>query len=108
MAKDSYKKRMRAGWRQGKSCKGDGEERQYAKQEIKQSLAEMDASYLEKHKGKRKPNHRARLEYEIRWYEDTLSAKWRKGSPDDWFANHMRDRLKKAKAKLKKLLAESK
>ena len=61
MAKDTYKKRMKGHWQQGKGCKGDSEERQYAKREIAQALAADEEGYLERHhKGARTKNERAR------------------------------------------------
>lgn len=101
----AYKKRAKGGWRQGKGYKGDGEERQYSKTEIRQQLAEAEENYLEKyHKGARTKNMRARLEYRISWYEE-LNAKY-KGSATSVFGHWFMEGLKKAKEQLAKLEAK--
>ena len=100
----AYKKRAKGGWRQGKGCKGDGEERQYSKVEIKQQLAEAEENYIHRyHKGARKKNMRQRLEYRVKWYEEILARY--KNSPsimDTWF----RRDLEKAKKELEELNAK--
>lgn len=91
-----YRKRARAGWRSGKGAKdsSDAEERQYAKREIKQMIAEMDADYLAKHRGKRKHNRRAQLEYRITWYEEIL-AKGKSSFIDNYFRRSLAEYKKK-------------
>lgn len=97
-----YNKRMKGCWRQGKGCKGDSEERQYSKLEIKQQLAEDEENYLHKyHKGARTKNMRARLEYRIRWYEE-LNARY-KDNATSVFGHWFMDGLRKAKEELAKL-----
>ena len=100
MAKDTYNKRMKGHWTQGKSCKGDGEERQYSKLEIKQALKEAEDDYLIKHKGKRKKNHKASLEYRIAWYKAALEE--RKKIDRDEFSDWLWDGLKRAETEYAK------
>ncbi len=96
MAKDSYKKRMKGDWNQGKACKGDGEERMYAKEEIKEFLKEMDEDYQAPYKkSKRKRNDKARLEHRIAWCEQALTR--RKGMGNDSFSHWIQSDLDKAK-----------
>lgn len=97
-----YLKRLKGNWRQGKRYKGDGVERQYAKEEIRKELAMAEDDYLEKHhKGARTKNHLARLEYRVKLYEDTLA---RHGS--DSLCSYLRSGLQEAKKALKKHLKE--
>ena len=98
-----YTKRMKGNWNQGKRCKGDAEERQYAKAEIKQELEANDENYLVKHKGKKKKNEKARLEHWIDWYEKTIQEYERRGTGHGSHPNYLRDSLRKAKMKLEKL-----
>jgi len=101
----AYKKRAKGGWNQGKACKGDSEERMYSKAEIKQQLAEAEETYLDKHKGKRKPNMKARLEYRVKWYEEILEEySGQKSVMGNWMGNWMRDGLEKAQKKLAELI----
>lgn len=96
MAKDSYKKRMKGSWNQGKAYKGDGEERAYARTEIKQFVKEMDENYQEPYKkSKRRRNEKARLEHRIKWCEQALARY--KVIKDDWFSKWIRSDLEKAK-----------
>lgn len=102
----AYKKRAKGGWRQGKGCKGDGEERQYSKLEIKQQLAEAEENYLDKyHKGARTKNMRARLEYRIKWYEE-ITAKY--NGKTSVMGGWMMDGLRRAKKDLAELEAKEK
>ena len=99
MAKDSYKKRLKGGWNQGKGCKGDGEERLYAKAEIRQFVKEMDEDYLQPYKkSKRARNDKARLEHKIAWCEQALSRRPDRG---DWFYNWIKSDLEKARKQYK-------
>lgn len=101
-----YKKRLKGNWRQGKRYKGDSEERQFAKSEIKQQLAEEDEKYLDKHhKGARTKNVKARLEHQVKLYEQVLE---RPRHASDWLSNYFRDALKKARKKLNEFLKEEK
>lgn len=96
-----YKKRLKAGWNCGKSAKGDGEERQYAKREIKEMIEECDEDFTYRYaKAGRTPNMQARLEHSIVWYEAVIA---RGDRHSDWFTSYARDALVKAKAKLAKL-----
>jgi hypothetical protein len=105
MAKDSYKKRMKGNWNQGKSCKGDGEERKYAVQEITQFLKEMDEDYqLPYKKAKRNRNDKARLEHRIAWYEQALQ-KYKEGH-DTSFTHWIRHSLMKAKKEYEEKFGE--
>lgn len=105
MGKDTYKKRMKGNWNQGKGCKGDDEERMYAKEEIRQALKEMDDDYQATYKkSKRKRNEKARLEHSIAWYEKVVAEDERRQreNPDrgSWrcsFISYARDALRKAK-----------
>lgn len=106
----AYKKRMKGSWNCGKRNKGDGEERQYAKREIKALQAQMKADYQEKHhKGKRTRNPRARLEHRIAWYEERI-AWYERQKADYTFStcSYFRDSLREAKKELKELIAKEK
>jgi len=97
MAADSYKKRLKGHWTQGKRYKGDGEERAYAKEEIAEFLREMDADYLTPYKkSKRRRNEKARLLHRIAWCRAALER--RKGMPrtNDFFSNWIRGDLELA------------
>ena len=101
MAKDTYKKRMKGHWQQGKGCKGDSEERQYAKREIAMALAADEEGYLERyHKGARTKNERARLEYRINWYQQTLDSYKQRGWGSS-FAHYLQDGLRRARKELR-------
>src|SRR5271165_673502 len=108
MAKDTYKKRLKAGWNQGKRCKGDGEERQYVKKEISTAVKEYDEDYVSPYKkGKRKRNRKLQLEHRIAWYEEVL-AKYASRGQDTLTSGWFRIALKEAKEKYAKLLEEEK
>jgi hypothetical protein len=62
-----HTKRSKGNWTQGKSCKGDSYERQFSKTEIQAQLDQDHETYLSRHKGKRKRNDKARLEYRMKW-----------------------------------------
>lgn len=94
----AYKKRAKGSWCQGKGYKGDSVERQYSKDEIKQQLAQAEETYLERHKGKRKRNEKARLEYRVKWYTDTL-ARYGDNYGSSW-CNQLRSGLEQAKKDL--------
>lgn len=103
-----YKKRAKGHWQCGKGCKGDSEERQYAKREIAQALKEAEEGYLERyHKGARTKNERARLEYRIEWYTQALERDERRGGWASSFANYLRDGLRKAKKELRDKFGEA-
>lgn len=94
MAKDTYNKRMKGSWNQGKACKGDGAERAYARTEIKQFVKEMDEDYQAPYKkSKRRRNEKARLEHRIAWCQQALA---KRPKEDDWFSNWIRSDLNKA------------
>lgn len=97
-----YKKRLQAGWNVGKGAKGDGEERRYAREEITQSLREMHADYLDRHRAKPNPNWRARLEHRIAWYEQVIAERERTGRGFTSMA-YWQDALVKARKKLAEL-----
>lgn len=105
MAHDSYKKRLKGHWTQGKRYKGDGEERAFAKEEIAEFLREMDADYQAPYrKSKRKRNEKARLLHRIEWCRATLARHKTSGrAPSDWFSNWIRSDLEKALKKYEKL-----
>lgn len=99
-----YIKRLKGNWRQGKDYKGDAEERRYAKEEIKQALAEADEDFKYRYQGNNVTNLKklakmklARLEYRVRYYEQQLLSKTWLGTN---FANYLRAELKKAKKQL--------
>ena len=96
----THTKRAKGNWCQGKKHKGDSEERQYAKGEIKQEL-ESDASGLVKHRGKRKRNDKARLEYRIAWYEQAIQQYERQYKRSDSYSNSLRDGLRTAQKEYK-------
>jgi hypothetical protein len=114
MAKDTYKKRMKGNWQQGKGYKGDSEERMYARKEIEQAIQAEEDDYLEKyHKGARTRNEKARLEHQIAWYTQVLAETDRRmaaeGKVPNWessFASYFRDSLKKAKKKYEEMFGE--
>lgn len=96
----AYRKRLKANWNVGKGAKGDGEERQYAKKEIQNMLAEAEDNFFHKYrKEKRTRNERARLEYQIKWYEEFIARRPGVKGVGAWF----QESLEKAKAKLAKL-----
>ncbi len=106
-----YLKRAKSGYR-GKGCKNQcaREERQHAKREIKQALAEAEADFLHRYKGKGKPNMRKRLEYRIKWYEEILAPRGRtplfSSSYQSWSDRYFNKALADARRKLKELLDE--
>jgi len=99
---NDHKKRSKGDWRQGKGYKGDGEERQFSKNEVKQQLAEDEETYLDRHKGKKKRNKLASLEYRVKWYEETI-AKYEKDNKNSMLCNWFRDSLEKTKKQLAEL-----
>jgi hypothetical protein len=96
MAANTYKKRMKGNWNQGKGCKGDSEERQYSKIEIEESIKTDVEGQPVRHKGKRKRNKKASLEHTILWYTQRIEEYERQGNNSS-FSNYLRDGLKKAK-----------
>lgn len=92
-----YKKRAKGSWRQGKGYKGDSEERMYAKKEIVEETKANNDDYLVKHKGKRKKNLKAKLEYCISWYEQKIEECRR----DNRDCDYLRDGLKESKKEYK-------
>lgn len=100
----SYHKRDIAHWNQGKSCKGTrkAKERTFVDREVDEQLA--DDTFRYRH-SKRKPNHEARLQYRIDWYEKVL-AEYEREPKKSWrcsFASFARDSLRKAREQLKEL-----
>lgn len=102
-----YKKRMKGNWNQGKGCKGDSEEREYAKEEIRQAVKEMDEDYVSTYKkSKRVRNEKARLEHRIKWCLARIEF-WRKHTgKSDWISNWIRDTLRESREKYEKLFGE--
>lgn len=95
----AYKKRAKGSWNVGKSNKGDGSERQYARTEITQMMREDYEEYRDKYrKASRKKNTKARLEHQILWLEQRI-AFWSKHV--SWYASSLRSDLEKTKKKLK-------
>ena len=102
VATDTYKKRMKGHWQQGKAYKGDGEERLAAKRELAELIRESEEDYKIKYKkSKRRRNEKARLEHRIKWYEQTIEKYDRRGDNSS-FSNWLRDDLAKAKKKYEK------
>lgn len=95
---NAHTKRAKGNWCQGKKHKGDGSERQFAKEEIALEL-EGDLTGLTKHRGKRRKNEKARLEYRIAWYEQTIEKYERdyKDRRADSFLSTLQDALRVAK-----------
>jgi hypothetical protein len=94
MAKNTYKKRAKASWNQGKGCKGDSQERNYTKKDISEELLYDNEENLTPHKKKGKKNKKAQLEYWISWYTQQVEACQRDGKDNGndngmlwWFMN---------------------
>lgn len=106
MAND-YKKRQKGNWCQGKRYKGDDSERLHAKKEISEGIATIDEKYLTKHKGKRKKNVKARLEYWVNWYSQRVeeAERAKDKSMSSWY---WREGLSKSKKALKEFLEKEK
>ena len=96
MSNNDYKKRAKGNWNQGKGCKGDSEERMYAKKEIVEQVKVNDDKYLTPHKGKRKKNLKAQLEYRIAWYTQMAENEVR-NKRSDIFTYFIEEGLKNAK-----------
>lgn len=93
-----YKKRAKGNWCQGKEYKGDSEERMYAKKEVIEEEKINDDAYLVRHKSKRKKNLKARLEYQISWYEQKIEEYRRKGDGVPcYYTNGLREAKKEYK-----------
>jgi len=108
MPDNVYKKRAKGDWCQGKRHKGDSEERQYAKNEIEKEI-ESDITGLVKHRGKRKRNHKAILEYRISWYEQTIEKYERQYKrTGDSHLNSLRDGLRVAQKEYKEKYSDGK
>lgn len=108
MSRNTYKKRAKGSWCQGKGYKGDSEERQYAKIEIEESIKYDQEDNLVKHKKKRKRNDKAALEHRIEWYKQLISQyKLREGNSDS-FINCLTDGLKQAEKEYEEKYKESK
>jgi hypothetical protein len=96
-------------WNQGKSCKGTrkAKVRAFTEDEIDEQIAELDPEYRTRHISTGTPNHRARLEYRIEWYTQTLARhEIEARASNDYrssFDNYLRDGLKKALAQLKEM-----
>ena len=91
-----YKKRAKGSWNQVKGCKGDSEERQYAEKEIEESIKQDLEGHPVRHKGKRKRNKKASLEYQIEWYTKKIAEFERMGYKGSCI-NYFRDALKRHK-----------
>ena len=105
MAKDTYKKRAKGNWQQGKGCKGDSEERQYAKIEIEAAIKHEVEGQPIRYKGKRKRNKKMALEHQIEWYQQKIEEYQRRGDNDS-FVHYMMNSLIKAKKKYKEEYGE--
>lgn len=106
----SFNRKLEIGhWNQGKGCKGSrkAKVRAFTEAEIEAQIAEQDENYRTRHISKGKPNHIARLEHQIQWYEKTIAEHERRergtGRWADSFTNYCRDALAKAKKKLEEL-----
>jgi phage terminase Nu1 subunit (DNA packaging protein) len=97
MASDTYKKRAKGNWCQGKGYKGDSEERQFSKTEIKEQIKYDLEGLPVRHKKKRKRNKKASLEHQIEWYAQRVAQRESSGHSSDSFTNYLRDGLKKVK-----------
>jgi uncharacterized protein YxeA len=108
MPQNTYKKRLRSGWRQGKLYKSDSEERQFSKREIVRDIEEDRENYLYRHKGRRKRNVKASWEYRIDWYQKKIAEYERAGQKSSvvpLFRTRLAE-LKEAYAKLKEAYAK--
>lgn len=100
----AYKKRAKGSWHAGKSYKGDSEERQFSKREIRQLLREDEEEFLYRHrKSPRARNEQARLEYRVFWYSKSVEY-WDRNKNSGSFVSYLRSGLKEAQAALKKFL----
>jgi hypothetical protein len=107
MAKDTYKKRAKGSWHQGKGCKGDAEERQYAKKEVEESIQHDVLERPMRHKGKRKRNKKASLEYTIEWYTQKIAEHEQMGRGIE-YTGYLRDGLRRAKREWEEKYGEKK
>lgn len=104
----AYKKRAKASWNQGKGAKGDSEERQYSRREVREQLAQAEETYLHHHhKGARTRNEKARLEYRVSWYEQRLE-RWAKLGTSDSMLSYFRSELRRAQKELAEKFPEAK
>lgn len=93
----AYRKRAKGSWNVGKGAKGDGEERQFSKLEIREAIATDEEAYLEKYrKGKRNRNEKARLEYRVQYYE-ALVRGWEARGTSERMMTYFRNELSEAK-----------
>jgi hypothetical protein len=104
---NTHKKRAKGSWRQGKGYKGDSEERMYAKKEIEEELKASEDNYLTRHKGKRKKNLKARLEYRISWYKQIIE-KYQMDSLNSSNSHYFRSGLREAEKEYQELLDKEK
>jgi outer membrane receptor for ferrienterochelin and colicin len=93
---NTYKKRAKGSWHQGKGYKGDSEERMHAKKEIQESVKIDLEEGLTRHKGKRKRNKKASLEHMISWYTQKIEEYERNGHSSS-HTHYLRDGLRKAR-----------
>lgn len=101
MANDTYKKRAKSNWRQGKGYKGDSEEREYAKKEIEETIQHDVLERPLRYKGKRKRNKKASLEHRISWCQQKIEELERQGYKGS-SVDYLRDLLRKARKEYKK------
>ena len=107
MAKNTYNKRMKGNWCQGKVHKGDSGERQYAKEEIKEGVVHDLEGHPTRHKKKRKRNKKASLEHTIQWYTQKI-AEYERLERSSSFLNYLRHGLKQAQKKYEEEYGEDK
>jgi len=113
----SYKKREIGHWNGGKAYKGSrkAKEKEYAKSEIKQAIAEQDDNYLDRHQKSQKRNTQQKLEKKIKWYKAAIE-RWSGKESDKYIpiwgwgslVRSCRERLGKLQAKWKGKYGEKK
>ena len=104
-----YKKRDKGDWNQGKKYKGTrkAKEREHTKKEVQQQINEQKPEFKEKHvKAKKNRNERARLEYQIKWYEAAVNRMTGKSNWNSWFINNFRNSLRKYKEEWNRLFGD--
>ena len=96
-----YKKRQKGHWNQGKEYKGSrkAKQREHDKKEIEYQIESENVDFKEKYAAKCTPNHKARLEYRISWYEYILDKYKSRGISWDGLASSFRSSLRKLREK---------
>lgn len=96
----NYRKHEIAHWNQGKRCKGSRKAalRELTEREIDLQLAEQDENFRYRHVSKGTPNHVARLEHRVDWYEHAIVFYER--IKCNSYSNYLRSSLEKAKKAL--------